>query len=164
MSIGIQTGAQNQLILARQAEFRRQLDTLSSWQERAREIDERLKQTTEALATRNEKLLALRGDFNALTLDFWNAFERSLGCENPVGAIPREKARAASSSARLAILLTVTTILVLVIVWWQINGPSLWAVSFCLSGTCALYAIFAGPVKQIARARKVLMKSQASLL
>jgi hypothetical protein len=52
-------------ILARQAEFRRRLDTLSSWQERARKIDERLKQTTAALATRNEKLLALREDFDA---------------------------------------------------------------------------------------------------
>ena len=27
-----------------------------------------------ALATRNEKLLALRGDFDALTMDFWGSF------------------------------------------------------------------------------------------
>jgi hypothetical protein len=155
MSICIQTGAESQRVLTRQAEFRRQLDTLSSWQERARKIDERLKQTTEALATRNEELLALRGDFNALTLDLWNAFARSLGCENPVGAIARGKARQ-RSPARRVILLAVTTILVLVIVWCQINGPSLWTVSFCLAGPFALYAMIAGPAKPVARARKVL--------
>jgi hypothetical protein len=144
---------ENQRILARQAEFRRQLDTLSSWQERARKIDQRLWEVSAALAARNEKLLALRGDFNVLTLDFWNAFARSLGCENPVGAIAREKARK-RSPARSVILLTVTTILVLVIVWCQTNGPSLWTVSFCVAGPFVLYAMIAGPAKPIARARK----------
>jgi hypothetical protein len=54
---------------ARQTEFRRQLDALPSWKERGRKIDDELKQTRAALLSRNEKLLGLRGDFEALTFD-----------------------------------------------------------------------------------------------
>jgi len=45
-----------------------------------------------ALAARNEQLYALRGDFDALTMDFWNAFGRRLGCENPSETIAGQQA------------------------------------------------------------------------
>jgi hypothetical protein len=59
---------------SRQTEFRRQLDALPSWKERAQKIDERLEQTRAALLSRSEKLLGLCDDFNALAIDFWYAF------------------------------------------------------------------------------------------
>jgi hypothetical protein len=94
MSVCIQTGAESQRLLARRAEFRRQLDGLPSWQERAPVIDQRVREIDEALSLRNEKLLALRGDFDALTLDFWRTFARNLGCENSAETIAQEQARA----------------------------------------------------------------------
>ena len=64
---------------ARQGEFRRQLDTLGSWSERAQRIDEGLAQTNTALASRNASLVALQNDLCALTRDFWYGFrQRSL--------------------------------------------------------------------------------------
>jgi hypothetical protein len=63
---------------ANQTDFRRQLDALPSWQQRAQKIGQAIAQKSSALASRNEKLLALRGDFDALTLEFWSAFRRSL--------------------------------------------------------------------------------------
>jgi hypothetical protein len=62
---------------ARQQEFRRELDRLGSWQERT-QIQGQLKRTESALAMRQEKLLGLRSDFDALTLAFWNEFKQSL--------------------------------------------------------------------------------------
>jgi hypothetical protein len=78
---------------AQQTEFRRELDRLGSWQERAQRIQGQLKQTESALAMRQEKLLGLRSDFDALTLDFWKAFGRGLGCENPQATILARRAR-----------------------------------------------------------------------
>jgi hypothetical protein len=61
-----------------QTDFRNQLAQLSSWQARARKIDAKLAVTDNALGLRNEKLLALRADFDALTIAFWAAFAKSL--------------------------------------------------------------------------------------
>ena len=83
-----------------QAEFRRQLDKLPSWKERAQNIDQRLKQISGTLATHNEKLLALRPDFDALTMDFWKAFGRGLGCEDPERTIAAQKERMCSNAYR----------------------------------------------------------------
>ena len=57
-----------------------------------KKIEDRLQETTRALAARNEQLYALRGDFDALTMDFWNAFARRLGCENPSETIAGQQA------------------------------------------------------------------------
>jgi hypothetical protein len=54
MSIFVQNGAGNQSNAsqssARQEEYRRQLNALSSWPERLRQIEEKLQQTSKALA------------------------------------------------------------------------------------------------------------------
>jgi hypothetical protein len=59
-------------------EFRGELNNLRSWQERAQRIQGQLKQTESALASRQEKLLGLRSDFDALTLAFWHQFKQNL--------------------------------------------------------------------------------------
>src|SRR5262245_55366064 len=108
---------------ARQTEFRRQLDALPSWKERAQRIAQRLRQTSAILATRNEKLLALRLDFDALTCDFWKAFGRGLGCEDPERTILNQKERLRS----VAYLGTIGLII----------GLSVFSCIFCLShGNC----------------------------
>src|SRR5258706_1176941 len=77
MSIFIPTNTENPRESAHQIEFRRQLDAIPSWSVRAQKIEDRLQETTRALAVRDEQLFALRGDFDALTMDFWNAFART---------------------------------------------------------------------------------------
>src|SRR5882762_3454889 len=83
MSIFIPTSTGPPRESAPQIEFRRQLDAIPSWLARAQKIEDRLQETARALAARDEQLFGLRGDFDALTMDFWNAFARRLGCENP---------------------------------------------------------------------------------
>ncbi len=90
MSIFIPTNTGTQTESAQQIEFRRQLDAIPSWSARTQKIEDRLQETTKALAVRNEQLLALRGDFDALIMDFWNAFARRLGCENPSETIAED--------------------------------------------------------------------------
>src|SRR5262245_34402145 len=70
-----------------QGEFRRELNRLGSWQERAQRIQGQLKQTESALAMRQEKLLALRSDFDALTLAFWNEFKQNLNPQQEPGKV-----------------------------------------------------------------------------
>jgi hypothetical protein len=55
--------------LAKDSMFRTELAQLAL-PDRIRRIDYQLAANRVAFATRNEKLLALRGDFDALTLDF----------------------------------------------------------------------------------------------
>ena len=90
MSLFIPTNAGTRRESAQQIEFRRQLDTIPTWPARAQKIEDRLQETTRALAVRDEQLFALRGDFDALTMDFWNAFARRLGCENPSETIAED--------------------------------------------------------------------------
>ena len=92
MSIFIPTGTGTQTESAPQIEFRRQLDAIPSWSARAQKIEDRLQETTRALAARDEQLFALRGIFDSLTMDFWKAFARRLGCENPSETIARQQA------------------------------------------------------------------------
>jgi hypothetical protein len=63
---------------AQQLQFRRQLDALPSWKNRSEKIETRLGETNTALGQRQEKLLGLRSDFDALTLAFWHQFKQNL--------------------------------------------------------------------------------------
>jgi hypothetical protein len=92
MSIFIPTNTATQRESAQQIEFRRQLDAIPSRLARAQKIEDRLQETTRALAARDEQLFVLRGDFDALTIDFWKAFARRLGCENPSETIAHKQA------------------------------------------------------------------------
>src|SRR5258708_5297957 len=92
MSIFIPTNTGTKRESPEQIEFRRQLDAIVSWPVRAQKVEDRLQETARALAARDEQLFALRGDFDALIMDFWNAFARSLGCENPSETIARQQA------------------------------------------------------------------------
>ena len=67
MSIFIPTNTGIPRESAQQIEFRRKLDAIPSWSARAQKIEDRLQETTRALAARDEQLFALRGDFDALT-------------------------------------------------------------------------------------------------
>ena len=91
MSIFVPTNTGTQKDTAQQIEFRRQLDAIPSWSARAQKIEDRPQETARAPASRDEQLFALRGDFDALTMDFWKAFARSLGCENPSETIARQQ-------------------------------------------------------------------------
>jgi len=75
-----------------QAAFRHELNCLRSWKDRSERIEARLRETCTALASRNEKLLALRSDSDRLTLAFWSAFGREQGCENPAQTIATAQA------------------------------------------------------------------------
>jgi hypothetical protein len=86
-----------------QAEFRRELDRLGSWTERAKKIEASQQQASAALSARNETLLSLRPDFDRLTVDFWQAFGRGLGCENPPATILAQRARMRSFGYRGAL-------------------------------------------------------------
>jgi len=112
MSIFIPDNARNQSYAsrahARREEFLRKLEALSSWEAKTRKIEAELHETKRALATREERLFALRTGFDALTLDFWREFARNLGCENPAQTIATEKERTSSidhiSKIRLGLL------------------------------------------------------------
>src|SRR5258706_10934157 len=115
MSIFIPTNTENPRESAHQIEFRRQLDAIPSWSARAQKIEDRLQETTRALVARDEQLFALRGDFDALTMDFWNAFARSLGCENPSETIARQRAWQRSVGHIGTILFFVVVTLLLIV-------------------------------------------------
>jgi hypothetical protein len=153
-----QTGAENSSnvsrISVREAEFRAELNSFPSWRERAQAIDERLQVTEEALSARNEKLLALRGDFDTLTLDFWRTFARGLGCENPDETIAQEQTRQQCWSYRGVILLVMTLTFVAV-VWCQTNGSAVCATGALVTGILIICWIISGPLNLIARARRV---------
>jgi hypothetical protein len=67
VSIFVPTNTGTQTESAQQIEFRRQLDAIPSWSAHAQKMEDRLQETTRALAARDEQLFALRGDFDALT-------------------------------------------------------------------------------------------------
>src|SRR6266403_5679693 len=123
MSVFIPTNTGTQRESAQQIEFRRQLDAIPSWSTRAQKIEDRLRETTRALAVRDEQLFALRGDFDALTMDFWNAFARRLGCENPSETITRHRAWQRSIGHIITILFFVL-VTVLLVVYLQTCGST----------------------------------------
>jgi hypothetical protein len=64
-----------------------------------------LAETKRALAAREERLLTLRTDFDALTIAFWKGFARGLECEDPAQTIAGEKRRMRSFGRVSMILL-----------------------------------------------------------
>ena len=88
---------------------------------RIRRIDFQLAANRVALAARNEKLLTLRGDFDALTLDFWRGFARGLGCEDPESTIAAQKERM-RSVGHISIILMVVVMTVMA-AHWRTDNP-----------------------------------------
>jgi hypothetical protein len=137
----------------RRAQFRAELSALSSWQEKSRFLDEKLRQTTEKLGARNEKLLALRPDFADLEQAFWQVFARRLGCENPAETIKQERARL-SNVLYLATMAGIVALTLFLVIQAHDNTP----VTAVIVGAIALVGIAAmigTPLARIARARKV---------
>lgn len=155
MSIFIPTNTATPRESAQQIEFRRQLDAIPSWSARAQKIEDKLQETTRALAARDEQLFVLRGDFDALTMNFWSEFAAGLGCyENPAQTIARQQARKASLSHQAAIF--VASILTFLLAAWGVaNGQLVVVLWVLVVGAIMLYFIISGPSKQIARAKRI---------
>ncbi len=154
MSIFIPTNTGTQRESPEQIEFRRQLDAIVSWPVRAQKVEDRLQETARALAARDEQLFALRGDFDALIMDFWNAFARSLGCENPSETIARQQAWQRSVGHIGTILFFIVATLLLV-VHLQTLGSTGSAVSIGVLGAVVISVVVIWPVVEIARAQRV---------
>jgi AAA+ superfamily predicted ATPase len=136
------------------AEFRRQLDVLPSWQQRAHKIDEALEQTSKALATRQETLQSLRTDFAELERDFWKVFARGKGCENPTETLLREHTRL-RSVLYLGTMALVAALTVYFVIQAHDNTPA--AVTVCVIGLAGISAMIGVPLTRIARARKMAL-------
>jgi hypothetical protein len=121
--------------------------------ERIRRIEGKLAETTGALAARDEKLFALRGDFDALTMDFWNAFARRLGCENPSETIARQQAWQ-RSVGHIGTILFFVVVTVLLVVYLQNCGSTGSAISIGMLGTFVISMIIGWPMLEIARAQR----------
>src|SRR5258708_17302689 len=160
MSIFIPTNTGTPRESAPQIEFRRQLDAIPSWSARAQKIEDRLQETTRALAAREEQLFALRGDFDALTMDFWKAFARSLGCENPSETISRQQAWRRSVWPTVTILFFIV-VTVSLVVHLQTGGNTGSAIG--VLGAVVISAVVIWPMVEIARAQRaadILRKEQ----
>jgi DNA replication protein DnaC len=153
MSVFIPTNTETQTDSPQQIEFRRQLDAIPSWSARAQKIEDRLQETTRALAARDEQLFALRGDFDALTMDFWNAFARRLGCENPSETITRHRAWQLSVG-HIGTILFFVVVTVLLVVHLQTLGNTGSAVSIGVLGAVVISAAVIWPMVEIARAQR----------
>jgi hypothetical protein len=140
MSIFIPTNTGTPRESAQQIEFRRQLDAIPSWLARAQKIEDRLQETTRALAARDEQLFALRGDFDALTMDFWNAFARGLGCENPFETIARQQAWQ-RSVGHIGTILFFVVVTLLLVVRVQTDGSTGSAVSIGVLGAVVISVV-----------------------
>src|SRR5260221_10365716 len=119
-----------------------------------KKIEDRLQETTRALAARNEQLYALRGDFDALTMDFWNAFARRLGCENPSETIARQQAWQ-RSVGHIGMILFFVVVTVLLFVHLQTLGNTGSAISIGVLGAVVISVIIIWPMVEIARAQRV---------
>jgi hypothetical protein len=119
---------------------------------RIRRVDFQLAANRVALAARNEKLFTLRGDFDALTLDFWRGFARGLGCENPESTIAAQKERM-RSVGHISIILMVVVLTVMAAIGAR-TIPEL-AVVIGVAGVITLGVIVIAPYRLIARARGV---------
>src|SRR5258706_11628274 len=153
MSIFIPTNTGTPRESAQQIEFRRQLDAIPSWSARAQKIEDRLQETTRALAARDEQLYALRGDFDALTMDFWNAFARRLGCANPSETIARQQAWQ-RSVRHIGTILFFVVVTLLLFVHLQTVGSTGSAVSICVLGAVVISVIIIWPMVEIASAQR----------
>jgi hypothetical protein len=138
--------------------FRAELSALSSWQEKSRRIDDKLRQTRGALTARNEKLLVLRGDFDALTLDFWRTFGRGLGCEDPAHTIVKEQARMRSFGHKSTIVLVAIIVIIIVVGINIVSGfptDQSASVFVAIAGAVVISILVANSFLRIARARRV---------
>ena len=122
--------------------------------DRIRRIDYQLAANRVALAARNERLLALRGDFDVLTMDFWNAFGRSLGCEDPAETIAYEQARL-RSVGYLGIVFCALTLTIWVVAVLQASGAIGLAVCVGAIGLIGSCFFIAAPFRQLGRSRNV---------
>jgi AAA+ superfamily predicted ATPase len=137
--------------LAKDSTFRAELAQLAL-PARIRRIDYQLAANRVALATRPEKLLGLRGDFDALTISFWRSFGRELGCEDPEHTVAAQKERMRSVGHISIIVLTIAMTTLAAVGARAI--PEL--VGFiAVAGIVALCVIIAAPYRQIARAQEV---------
>src|SRR5258708_21949345 len=153
MSIHIPTNTGTPRESAQEIEFRSQLDAIPSWSARAQKIEDRLQETTRAVAAGDEQLYALRGDFDALTMDFWKAFARSLGRENPSETIARQQAWQ-RSVGHIATILFFVVVTVLLVVHLQNLGSTGSAVSIGMLGAVVISVIIIWPMVEIARAQR----------
>jgi hypothetical protein len=87
-------------------------------------------------------------------MDFWNAFSRRLGCENPSETIARQQAWQRSVGHIGTILFFVVAILLLV-VHLQTLGSTGSAVSIGVLGAIGIGLIIIWPMLEIARAQKI---------
>jgi hypothetical protein len=94
-------------------------------------MDQKLWETTFTLGARSEKLLALRGDIDALTICFWREFGRGLGCEDPERSIAVQKERM-RSIAYLGAIGVVISLSVPSCVFFLVNGNITEAVAVCV--------------------------------
>ncbi len=124
---------------------------MSSWQEKSRFLDEKLRQTTEKLGARNEKLLALRPDFADLEQAFWQVFARA-------ARIPPKRLSksvpGSPMSSNLATMAGIVALTLFLVIQAHDNTP----VTAVIVGAIALVGIAAmigTPLARIARARKV---------
>jgi hypothetical protein len=122
--------------------------------ERARRIDLKLRETRKFLGARNEKLLALRGDFDALTLDFWRRFARGLGCEDPERTIAAQKERMRSIGHISIILFTIAMTGLAAARAGAI--PEL-VVFIGVAEVVTLCVIIGAPLRRISRAQEVII-------
>ena len=136
---------------AKESTFRAELTKLPLT-DRIRRIDFQLAANRFALSTRNEQLLTLRSDFDALTLDFWRSFARGLGCENPESTIAAQKARMRSIGHWSVILLVIAMTGLAALGAHAI--PEL-VVLIAVAGIVGLCVIVMAPLRQIARAQEV---------
>jgi hypothetical protein len=135
----------------KESTFRAQFAALPL-QERVRKIDEKLRQNGTALACRNEKLLGLRPDFDALTMDFWRGFGHGLGCEDPERTIADQRERV-HSVGHISIILLIIAMTILAAVGARAIFELVLVIG--VAGVVTLGVIIAAPLRQIARARQV---------
>jgi hypothetical protein len=135
----------------KESAFRAELSSLPL-PDRIRRIDYRLAENRFALASRNEKLLTLRADFDRLTLDFWRGFGRGLGCEDPEHTITAQKKRMHSVGHISVILLT---IVMTGLVAAGVRAIPELVVLIGVAGVVTLCVIIVAPLRQIARAQEV---------
>jgi AAA+ superfamily predicted ATPase len=136
---------------AKDSTFRAELTKLPL-PDRIRRIDFQLAANRFALSTRNEQLLGLRGDFDRLTLDFWRAVGRGLGCEEPEHTIAGQRERMRSFGHISIILLVIAMTAMAALGAREI--PEL-VVLVAVAGVVALCVFIAAPLRQIARAQEV---------
>jgi hypothetical protein len=138
--------------VAQQAAFRRELDRLGSWQSRSEKIEARLRQTCTALVGRNEKLLSLRSDFDALTLAFWRSFAGRLGSETPDQTIVACQARMRSPAYIVGFAAIIFAAILLCILSRE---NALLTVAVGVTGTAGILVMIVMPRRRLAHAREV---------